>query len=739
MSNTTTRDFSKLIQISGKYNYEFDFYTQTNYVYLASNLVAEAKDKTTGLPVAIKCKWQRIRGKRIYNLNAIHGNVYQLSAEDVGCKIKVVVEPLDDEVYEGTATAEFGPVTVEPKARQSLEYILGSGGSRFPVTVYYPEDRHKMIDERAFREGTLIVNSNTIKLEEKQDFSGKKKEIFSCKYTIDHPKIDITSNDTKMLSIDYYDDEDFYGSEKGLNFSLDLRALSRQSRDLIALSIRCFSALNYIKNSKVINTLNKEEEDLEGSPLKKSQKDKDAITELLMEVEFIKRELYEQIGINQELEEERNKARKQFIDLENEMEQTLEGYRIVLEDQEHSPEDTQMRTELRNQLKLNDALQKEKNQLAEENMVLKDEKKTANKNVTEKDEFIENLKGEILELKKGKVIPKHEHEKLVKEKDKCRKDAKKFAGEIRSLEKKLVDMKNNLKSMAKEKEQLEAEKKTTFSYLKQQEEEVDKLRTKIEALEKDNRNLKRNAVAEASSDAAVDKLKDENEALIAQRNALSKKNESILRDLEKKTKELDKFMKESEGSVSRLTQSNKRFLDEQKDLESKIEELEEKNERLLEDKNDIIDKQKDEIETLKTKLKEKSSVANKFKDLFSKKKEEEAKKPAVTEAEVQTQEEQKVEMTPSKVELGVRRYSKSTKKSFANTSKNSSIEIAVKSSKELEEMQHKLKMMEKDRKAWADQKLESDSQYNDLKRMLEKKDNQLEEMRVEIERLAGKL
>lgn len=234
--NSNTRDFSKLIQISGKYNYEFDFFTQTNYVYLASNLVAEAKDKETGLPIAFKCRWQRARGARIYNLNAITGNVYQLSAEDVGCKIRVEVTPIDDDLYEGNAFAEFGPVTVEPSTRQSLEYILGSGGSRFPVTIYHPEDRH--CDNRNFKEGTLIISAKTIKLEEKQDFSGNKKEVFCCKYTIDHPKIDITSNDTKLLSIDYYDDDDFYGSEKGLNFSLELRALSRQSRDLIALSIR---------------------------------------------------------------------------------------------------------------------------------------------------------------------------------------------------------------------------------------------------------------------------------------------------------------------------------------------------------------------------------------------------------------------------------------------------------------------------------------------------------------------
>lgn len=541
-----------------------------------------------------------------------------------------------------------------------------------------------------------------------------------------------------MLSIDYYDDDDFYGAEKGLNFSLDLRALSRQSRDLIALSIRCFSALNYFKNSKIINTLNQDEEGLDGSPLKKSKKEKDAITELLMELDFVKRELYEQINVNRELEVERNKARRQFLDLEQEMEQTLEGYRIVLEDQEHSPEDTQLRTEMRNQLKLNDALQKEKNQLAEENMVLKDEIKTANKKVQEKDELVEGMKGQIFELKKGQVIPKHDYEKLKQEKEKCRKDAKKFAEEIRMLEKKLLTMKNELKELKSSKDQLETEKKTTFTYLKQQEEQVEQLKNKLEEIEKDNRQLKRKVVPDTGSETCTDRIKDENEALIAQRNALVKKNESLLKDLEKKTKELEKYTKENEGAVSRLTDSNKRFLDEQKELEAKIEELEEKNERILEDKNEVIFKQKEEIEQLKVKLKEKSSVANKFKDLFSKK-QEESQRPEMLSVEIQTEVEKKLEPSPSQVQIGMQKYSRQAKNSFMNTSQNSSIDLSSANVKELKEMQRKLKALEKEKKELMEDKQESDQSYSNLKRIIEKKDDQLEEMRVEIERLAGKL
>jgi len=44
--------------------------------------------------------------------------VYQISAEDVGCKIIVEVTPLDEEEgYTGTAVAEFGPCMIEPNSK----------------------------------------------------------------------------------------------------------------------------------------------------------------------------------------------------------------------------------------------------------------------------------------------------------------------------------------------------------------------------------------------------------------------------------------------------------------------------------------------------------------------------------------------------------------------------------------------------------------------------------------------
>jgi len=38
-----------------------------------------------------------------------------------------------------------------------LEFILGSGGARFHVTIFYPDDRKEMMEDRKSREGILVI------------------------------------------------------------------------------------------------------------------------------------------------------------------------------------------------------------------------------------------------------------------------------------------------------------------------------------------------------------------------------------------------------------------------------------------------------------------------------------------------------------------------------------------------------------------------------------------------------
>ena len=167
--------------------------------------------------------------------------MYQLSAEDLGCKIRVEVTPVDADAYHGTACGEFGPIALDPAARQTLEYVLGTGGSQFPVTVL--QSRGEEEEEAA--DANLCVNAHVIKV----CFAGGA-EAIALKYTIDYPRLELHALDTQRFKIFYTEEK--VDAKYEFDRCLEIRALSRQSRDLIALAIKCFSAHTYFINSKII-------------------------------------------------------------------------------------------------------------------------------------------------------------------------------------------------------------------------------------------------------------------------------------------------------------------------------------------------------------------------------------------------------------------------------------------------------------------------------------------------------
>lgn len=44
----------------------------------------------------------------------------------------------DEKRLTGKAFGEFGPVELDPSAKQTLEKLLGTGGTHFPVTLTIP-------------------------------------------------------------------------------------------------------------------------------------------------------------------------------------------------------------------------------------------------------------------------------------------------------------------------------------------------------------------------------------------------------------------------------------------------------------------------------------------------------------------------------------------------------------------------------------------------------------------------
>jgi len=130
------------------------------------------------------------------------------------------------------------------------------------------------------------------------------------KYTIDYPRIELHPLDTRKFKV-YYADKKI-DAKYEFNKCIEMKALSRQSRDLIALAIKCFSAQTYFVTSKII-------ENIANEPHRSKKSATFSVSEVLLELEFIKRELYAQINLASTLSMEKSKLSHQVVAIEEEM------------------------------------------------------------------------------------------------------------------------------------------------------------------------------------------------------------------------------------------------------------------------------------------------------------------------------------------------------------------------------------------------------------------------------------
>ena len=193
--------------------------------------------------------------------------------------IKVEATTVNTEEGEGLAFGQFGPVQLDPSARQILEQVLGTGGSQFPVTITFT-GKHR--SEEELHDAKLFVSQHLIKIcfEDQGASVGSSfnEDVISLKYTIDFPRVEMHPFDTTRFFI-FYDKSETVDAHYDFNKKIDLKALSRQSRDLIALCLKCFSAQTYLMNSKIISSL----PDLPAQQL--------SVADLLLELEQVKKEL----------------------------------------------------------------------------------------------------------------------------------------------------------------------------------------------------------------------------------------------------------------------------------------------------------------------------------------------------------------------------------------------------------------------------------------------------------------
>lgn len=110
--------------VTGQFNFYVDTQIKGQLAMQNSNISLSAfshADKRIAIPCSFK--WFRDRGVTSKQVTAVKGNTYQCSAKDVGCIIKAMVEPQDDE-HKGTAVVQIGPIKIEPGLKNLLEGLL---------------------------------------------------------------------------------------------------------------------------------------------------------------------------------------------------------------------------------------------------------------------------------------------------------------------------------------------------------------------------------------------------------------------------------------------------------------------------------------------------------------------------------------------------------------------------------------------------------------------------------------
>ena len=399
----------------------------------------------------------------------------------------------------------------------------------------------------------------------------------------------VSQVDSQMLHIDYFEQEEGYVKDKGFTQSLDLRALTRKSRDLIVLSIRCFSALNSYKNSKIISMLNQDEE----NPEKQENLDVNKVADLALELESVKRELYHQIDVNNAIKADRAKVKREFQELENEMQTVIGSYSQVIESQEHveSGDNFRIRHQLKEHQDLSETLQKQISDLNEQMVIINDEKPTLERKNDSFEKEREKLNKRIKRYKDKNGVPETEFMKIQKEYESIRNELADTRQLLDKRQKQSIEDKKMI-------QQLETEKLQLSNFLKRKDDDISKYQVKLKDKKSSEKKFKKEMEKLSEQVKTADELttiQEENEALISQKNVLLKFKETIGKELEKLKQdgekkaqvidanqaEYDQFKAEAELTIQRLREANQRMSEENMELENENHALQ-KDHRSLE-------------------------------------------------------------------------------------------------------------------------------------------------------------
>jgi len=462
------------VEVWGEFNFEFDLVLKSEDNYSVGALVCKAVNKVQ-MPIAVACEWRRVRHERSYVIQQT-GTVYQPSCEDIGAFIYVKVKPLEAaEGHNGEAEAKYGPVTMDPNLRKTLESVLVLGGSRFSCTLMTSNDRGA-----STQEGVLTLSRDLIDLKVyNRDGSIDSTHSISQSYSVDTPKLVLTS-DTKMLTLVLEDKP----------LKLPLKCLTRQSRDLIVLSIRCLAMRNYLINTKAI------QEVFQGESMQQAQGEQQSSLDMALELEAAVREIQNLLVVNEAATTEKNRLKRELVELEDSINETIGAYQSMLANEERMNSATAQEDEImRLKHELDVAIvnkRKLRKKLAEANSELEQIKQDTERVSKEEREistsaysYIKELEAQLQAAKQELESNRSEQEPLTDEIGNFREENQELKAQLEKLRREASEENQNLKVQL-EKLKKEANKAARSSF---SEEELRKIRAENDTLREDNEQL----------------------------------------------------------------------------------------------------------------------------------------------------------------------------------------------------------------------------------------------------------
>lgn len=231
--------------ISG--NHKFDFRLQfearseDSGLYQTGVLVASATAVyggrvPPGTVLPLTCRWKRKVGERIVEIPGITEKVYHTSADDIGMDVICEAQIPGDPAL-GLALGRIGPFEIDPITRMNLENLISSGSTSFPA-------RHVRDGDQQPRDLQIRVSQDQVKVHH-PDNRGSGQEVVAS-YSADYPRVILHPTDVNKFKLELSGDPD-----KLYHFV----ALSRNSRDSIALVIRSFHARKYVATTYILSQL----------------------------------------------------------------------------------------------------------------------------------------------------------------------------------------------------------------------------------------------------------------------------------------------------------------------------------------------------------------------------------------------------------------------------------------------------------------------------------------------------